>query len=218
MEYPFYIKEVVFGKSAHIFLSDNTRRAFLRTFSTFCTFLIIDMSHVIFNGDCAGFALFFTQLAGETAGLADFLNCGTAVVAGAAYRIDGRFWDELDQVPRTGSNTFSTGLAFGTVHACNTLIDGNCTERTSGSTGAKADTAIVAGPRGKPAAGSGSAVVDADVTASGCCIFAVAGAFDISGDFFCFFHLKAEQTADLFCDRITADRTGIYRCFLICNS
>ena len=176
------------------------------------------MSHVVFNGDRAGFALFFTQLAGETAGLADFLNCGTTVMAGAAYCIDGRFRDEFDQVPRTGSHTFSAGLTFGTIHTCNTLIDGDCTERTGRSAGAKADTAIVAGPRGEPAAGSGSAVVDADVAASGCCIFAVAGAFDISSDFFCFFHLKAEQTADLFCNWITADRTGVYRCFLICNS
>ena len=205
-------------ESAHIFLPDNARRAFLRTFSAFCTLLIIDMSHVVFNGDSAGFALFLTQLAGKTAGLADLLDCGTAVMAGAADCVNRRFRNKLNQMPRTGCHTFSAGLAFGTVHTCNAMIDADCTERAGRSAGTKADTAIITGPRGESAADSGSAIMNADVMASGRCIFTVTGAFDVSGDFLCLFHLKTEHPADLFCDGISADRTGVYRCLLIGDS
>ena len=57
--------------------------------------------------------------------------------------------------------------------------------------------------------------MNADVTASCCRIFTVTGALDKGGDFFCLFHLKTEQAADFFCDRIAPDRTAVDRCFLI---
>ena len=199
-------------------LLNDACRAFLSAFSTFCALLVINMCDIILYRDRTGFTLLLAELAGQTSGLADLFDGGTAVMAGTAHRVGGRFRDELDEVTRTGGDTFAAGFAFAAVYMGDTLIDGDCAKRTGRSAGAKANAAIVTGPRGKPAARGGSAIVNADVATSCSCIFTVAGAFDIGGDFFCLFHLKTEQAADLFCDRVASDRTGIDRCFLIGDS
>ena len=142
------------------------------------------MCDVVLYGDGTGLALLFTELAGQTSGLADLFDGGTAVMAGAADCVNRRFRNKLNQMPRTGCHTFSAGLAFGTVHTCNAMIDADCTERAGRSAGTKADTAIITGPRGESAADSGSAIMNADVMASGRCIFTVTGALDKGGDFF----------------------------------
>lgn len=206
------------SRDLSVSLLDNSCRAFFSTFSAVRALLVINVCDVILYGDRTGFALLLTELAGQTSGLADLLDSGAAVVAGTAYGISGGFRDKLDEVTRAGGNTFSTRLAFAAVYMGDTLIDGNCAKRTGGGAGTKTNASIVTGPRGEPAACGGSTIVNPDVTASGCRIFTVAGAFDISGDFFCLFHLKAEQVADFFCDRIASDRTGVDRRLLIGNS
>ena len=194
---------------------DNSRRTFLGTFSTVCTFLVIDVCDVILYSDGAGLTLLFTKLAGQTSCLADLFDSSTAVMAGTAHCIGGRFRDEFNEVTRTGSDTFTAGLAFAAVYTGNSLIYGDSAKRTGRGAGTKTNTAIITGPRGESAACGGSAIVNADVTASCCRIFTVAGALDKGGDFFCLFHLKTEQAADFFCDRIAPDRTAVDRCFLI---
>ena len=136
-------------------------------------------------------------------------------MAGTAHGIGGRFRNELNEVTRTGGDTFAAGLAFAAVYTGNSLIYGDSAKRTGRGAGTKTNTAIITGPRGEPAACGGSAIVNADVTASCCRIFTVTGALDKGGDFFCLFHLKTEQAADFFCDRIAPDRTAVDRCFLI---
>ena len=196
-------------------LLDNSRRTFLGTFSAFRTLLVIDVCDVVLYGNSTGFTLFLAELAGQTSGFADLLDGCTAVMAGATHCIGGGFRDELDEVTRTGGDAFAAGLTFTAVDSGNTLIDGDRSKRTGGGTGAKADTAVITGPRGEATAYRRGTVVNADIVTSRGCIFAVTGAFDIGGDFFGLLHLKSEQAADLLCDRITSDRTGIDRSSLI---
>ena len=150
------------------------------------------MCDVVLYGDGTGLALLFTELAGQTSGLADLFDSSTTVMAGTAHGIGGRFRNELNEVTRTGSDTFTAGLAFAAVYTGNSLIYGDSAKRTGRGAGTKTNTAIITGPRGEPAACGGSAIVNADVTASCCRIFTVAGALNKGGDFFCLFHLKTE--------------------------
>ena len=88
------------------------------------------MCDVVLYGDGTGLALLFTELAGQTSGLADLFDSSTTVMAGTAHGIGGRFRNELNEVTRTGGDTFAAGLAFAAVYTGNSLIYGDSAKRT----------------------------------------------------------------------------------------
>ena len=83
------------------------------------------MCDVVLYGNGTGLALLFTELAGQTSGLADLFDSSTTVMAGTAHGIGGRFRNELNEVTRTGGDTFAAGLAFAAVYTGNSLIYGD---------------------------------------------------------------------------------------------
>ena len=100
------------------------------------------MCDVILYGDSTGLTLLFAELAGQASGLADLFDSSTAVMAGTAHCIGGGFRNELNEVTRTGGDTFTAGLAFAAVYTGNSLIYGDSAKRTGRGAGTKTDTAI----------------------------------------------------------------------------
>ena len=127
---------------------DHAYRTFFGAFAASGTLLIIDMRYTVFNVYRIRFTLFFTQLAGKTACRTDLFDRSPAVVAGAAHCIGRLVRNELDQMFRAYGNAFSAGAAQRAVDGGYTVFHSDRFKGADCCAGAKAQAAIVAGPRG----------------------------------------------------------------------
>lgn len=130
-----------------LFLFDNANRTFGSTLAAAGTLGVIDVCHIVNDFNRTKFTLLHAEPASDAACGTCLLDSSTAVMAGAAHRIDCGIRYQLDQTARAGSDTFTAGHTLGAVYGSHAIMNRYSAEWTCCRTRTETDTSIVTGPR-----------------------------------------------------------------------
>ena len=160
-----------------------------------------------------------TEMTANTTYGAGFHNVFAFILGTALYQMLCFIWYQLNQVLRTGCNTFSTCLTYFLIHLCNTIYNMDCIKRTCLYTVSKAKaaiaTALCSAARNKCHSStifySGIFIIMTGFFTGSCTFY--------KGNLLCaFFCSNTHDFPDFCCNRRTTNRTSIDRGITFYNS
>ena len=101
-------------------------RALLCAGSAVSALLLVDNGHVVFNSDCAGWTVLFTDVTSDTTDCAILVNELTHILGLAGYYLCCIIWDKVNEVARADIYALAAGLTLFLINNCNAVnyVDG----------------------------------------------------------------------------------------------
>ena len=101
-------------------------RALLCAGSAVSALFLVDNGHVVFNSNCSGWTVLFTDVTSDTADGAVLVNELTHVLRLAGYNLCCIIWDKVDEVARADIYALAAGLTLFLIYYCNAVnyVDG----------------------------------------------------------------------------------------------